>query len=166
MSFGSAVVFWPCHTVSPTARSAQGTSAWIRPWITSKGRRGCLLGFYSLSPLCGLPANIISLALAFSPPPTPSPVTVVCYQADRDELRRRVIQWLEAEIIPDGWFSKGSNYSEVLDKYFKASRACPRGRTTFLGQPCPRGRGCTAWRCCDGGQEGLVCPAVWCGLDK
>ncbi|NXX81462.1 FSTL1 protein, partial [Urocolius indicus] len=46
---------------------------------------------------------------------------VVCYQSDRDELRRRVIQWLEAEIIPDGWFSKGSNYSEVLDKYFKAS---------------------------------------------
>ncbi|NWQ82850.1 FSTL1 protein, partial [Columbina picui] len=51
----------------------------------------------------------------------PSPVTVVCYQSDRDELRRRVIQWLEAEIIPDGWFSKGSNYSEVLDKYFKAN---------------------------------------------
>lgn len=50
--------------------------------------------------------------------------TVVCYQSDRDELRRRVIQWLEAEIIPDGWFSKGSNYSDVLDKYFKASRAC------------------------------------------
>lgn len=50
--------------------------------------------------------------------------TVVCYQSDRDELRRRVIQWLEAEIIPDGWFSKGSNYSEVLDKYFKASIAC------------------------------------------
>lgn len=102
----------------------------------------------------------------FLSPPTPSPVTVVCYQADRDELRRRVIQWLEAEIIPDGWFSKGSNYSEVLDKYFKASRACPRGRTTFLGQPWPRGRGCTGWRCCDGGQEGLVYPAAWCGLDK
>ncbi|NWH74330.1 FSTL1 protein, partial [Piaya cayana] len=47
--------------------------------------------------------------------------SVVCYQSDRDELRRRVIQWLEAEIIPDGWFSKGSNYSEVLDKYFKAN---------------------------------------------
>ncbi|CAI9532830.1 unnamed protein product, partial [Staurois parvus] len=45
--------------------------------------------------------------------------TVVCYQADRDELRRRIIQWLEAEIIPDGWFSKGSNYSEILNKYFK-----------------------------------------------
>lgn len=152
--------------MSPTTRSAQGTSAWIRPWITSKGRQGCLLGFYSLSPLCGLPANIISLALAFSPPATPSPVTVVCYQADRDELRRRVIQWLEAEIIPDGWFSKGSNYSEVLDKYFKASRACLRGWTTFLGQPCPRGRGCAAWRCCDGDQEGLVYPTAWCGLDK
>ncbi|KAM9203553.1 follistatin-related protein 1 isoform 1-T1 [Mergus octosetaceus] len=50
----------------------------------------------------------------------PAASPVVCYQADRDELRRRVIQWLEAEIIPDGWFSKGSNYSEVLDKYFKS----------------------------------------------
>ncbi|NXD72036.1 FSTL1 protein, partial [Eolophus roseicapillus] len=55
----------------------------------------------------------------------PAASPVVCYQSDRDELRRRVIQWLEAEIIPDGWFSKGSNYSEVLDKYFKASRAAP-----------------------------------------
>ncbi|XP_060092286.1 follistatin-related protein 1 [Heteronotia binoei] len=44
---------------------------------------------------------------------------VVCYRADRDELRRHLIQWLEAEIIPDGWFSKGSNYTEILDKYFK-----------------------------------------------
>ncbi|KAF4804930.1 Follistatin-related protein 1 [Turdus rufiventris] len=51
----------------------------------------------------------------------PAASPVVCYQSDRDELRRRVIQWLEAEIIPDGWFSKGSNYSEVLDKYFKAT---------------------------------------------
>ncbi|KAG8130145.1 hypothetical protein E2320_016737 [Naja naja] len=45
---------------------------------------------------------------------------VVCYQTDRDELRRRVIQWLETEIIPDGWFSKGSNYTEILEKYFKS----------------------------------------------
>ncbi|KAK9407819.1 follistatin-related protein 1 [Crotalus adamanteus] len=45
---------------------------------------------------------------------------VVCYQTDRDELRRRVIQWLEAEIVPDGWFSKGSNYTEILEKYFKS----------------------------------------------
>uniref|UniRef100_I3LYN4 Follistatin-related protein 1 n=1 Tax=Ictidomys tridecemlineatus TaxID=43179 RepID=I3LYN4_ICTTR len=50
---------------------------------------------------------------------SPSASPVVCYQANRDELRRRIIQWLEAEIIPDGWFSKGSNYSEILDKYFK-----------------------------------------------
>ncbi|XP_068038041.1 follistatin-related protein 1 [Anomalospiza imberbis] len=50
----------------------------------------------------------------------PAASPVVCYQSDRDELRRRVIQWLEAEIIPDGWFSKGSNYSEILDKYFKS----------------------------------------------
>ncbi|XP_077149743.1 follistatin-related protein 1 isoform X1 [Ranitomeya variabilis] len=45
---------------------------------------------------------------------------VVCYQSDRDELRRRVIQWLQAEIIPDGWFSKGNNYSDILEKYFKS----------------------------------------------
>ncbi|KYO19489.1 hypothetical protein Y1Q_0022110 [Alligator mississippiensis] len=44
---------------------------------------------------------------------------IVCYQSNQDELRHHVIQWLEAEIIPVGWFSKGSNYSEVLDKYFK-----------------------------------------------
>lgn len=31
---------------------------------------------------------------------------VVCYQSNRDELRRRIIQWLEAEIVQDGWFSK------------------------------------------------------------
>ncbi|PKU38212.1 hypothetical protein llap_11482 [Limosa lapponica baueri] len=55
----------------------------------------------------------------------PAASPVVCYQSDRDELRRRVIQWLEAEIIPDGWFSKGSNYSEVLDKYFKANGLIP-----------------------------------------
>ncbi|XP_068127063.1 follistatin-related protein 1 [Hyperolius riggenbachi] len=51
---------------------------------------------------------------------TPAATPVVCYQTDRDDLRRRVIQWLEAEIIPDGWFSKGSNYSEILNKYFKS----------------------------------------------
>lgn len=63
-------------------------------------------------------------------------MTVVCYQSDRDELRRRVIQWLEAEIIPDGWFSKGSNYSEVLDKYFKASRAVLTLETIEYFLPC------------------------------
>ncbi|XP_040477241.1 follistatin-related protein 1 [Ursus maritimus] len=52
-------------------------------------------------------------------PISPSASPVVCYQSNRDELRRRIIQWLEAEIVPDGWFSKGSNYSETLDKYFK-----------------------------------------------
>lgn len=61
--------------------------------------------------------------------PTPAAPTVVCYQANRDELRRRIIQWLEAEIIPDGWFSKGSNYSEILDKYFKVP-------STGVSQPC------------------------------
>lgn len=164
--FGSAVVFWPCHTVSPTARPAQGTSAWIRPWITSKGRRGCLLGFYSLSPLCGLPANIISLALASSPPLTPSPVTVVCYQADRDELRRRVIQWLEAEIIPDGWFSKGSNYSEVLDKYFKASRASSGAGQRFLASRAPGEEAARHGDAAMGARRGWCAPqhgVVWAG---
>ncbi|XP_075704810.1 follistatin-related protein 1-like, partial [Rhinoderma darwinii] len=50
----------------------------------------------------------------------PAASPVVCYQSDRDELRRRVIQWLQTEIIPDGWFSKGNNYSEILEKYFKS----------------------------------------------
>lgn len=44
---------------------------------------------------------------------------VVCYAADRNELRSRVIQWLQTEIVPDGWFAKGSNFSEILLKYFK-----------------------------------------------
>uniref|UniRef100_A0A6I8NRG8 Follistatin-related protein 1 n=1 Tax=Ornithorhynchus anatinus TaxID=9258 RepID=A0A6I8NRG8_ORNAN len=52
-------------------------------------------------------------------PSSPSSSPVVCYQSDRDELRRRIIQWLEAEIVPDGWFSKGNNYSQILDRYFK-----------------------------------------------
>lgn len=44
---------------------------------------------------------------------------VVCYAADRNELRSRVIQWLQTEVVPDGWFVKGSNFSEILLKYFK-----------------------------------------------
>lgn len=67
----------------------------------------------------------MTLGFSSSHPPHISPTlysAVVCYQANRDELRRRIIQWLEAEIIPDGWFSKGSNYSEILDKYFKVIR--------------------------------------------
>lgn len=44
---------------------------------------------------------------------------VVCYAADRNELRSRVIQWLQTEIVPDGWFVKGSNFSDILLKYFK-----------------------------------------------
>lgn len=83
---------------------------------------------------------VVSLSTSFFSPVffysvTPFPITVVCYQSDRDELRRRVIQWLEAEIIPDGWFSKGSNYSEVLDKYFKASRVMPASEQESI--PCP-----------------------------
>lgn len=163
----SGLATW-CHP-QPVRRSAHGTSALICPWIISKGpadcHQDCLLGFYFQSPLCGLPANIVSLALAFSPP-TPSPVTVVCYQSDRDELRRRVIQWLEAEIIPDGWFSKGSNYSEVLDKYFKASRACLRGWRTFLGQPCPPSKRLHSVEMLRWGPEGsgVPCSVVCCGL--
>ncbi|CAG5865691.1 unnamed protein product [Menidia menidia] len=45
---------------------------------------------------------------------------VVCFAADRNELRSRVIQWLQTEVIPDGWFVKGSNFSEILLKYFKS----------------------------------------------
>lgn len=48
-----------------------------------------------------------------------SMLAVVCYAADRNELRSRVIQWLQTEIIPDGWFVKGSNFSDILLKYFK-----------------------------------------------
>lgn len=49
-----------------------------------------------------------------------SPVSaVVCYADNRNELRSRVIQWLQTEIVPDGWFVKGSPISDVLLKYFK-----------------------------------------------
>uniref|UniRef100_A0A8C9TD57 Follistatin-related protein 1 n=1 Tax=Scleropages formosus TaxID=113540 RepID=A0A8C9TD57_SCLFO len=44
---------------------------------------------------------------------------IACYLADRNELRSRIIEWLQAEVVPDGWFSKGSNFSEILLKYFK-----------------------------------------------
>uniref|UniRef100_A0A8C7VQA1 Follistatin-related protein 1 n=1 Tax=Oncorhynchus mykiss TaxID=8022 RepID=A0A8C7VQA1_ONCMY len=44
---------------------------------------------------------------------------VVCYVADRNELRHRVIQWLQTEVVPDGWFVKGSNFTDILLKYFK-----------------------------------------------
>ncbi|CAB1347263.1 unnamed protein product [Coregonus sp. 'balchen'] len=45
---------------------------------------------------------------------------VVCYVADRNELRHRVIQWLQTEVVPDGWFVKGSNFTDILLKYFKS----------------------------------------------
>nr|ABC48671.1 follistatin-like 1 [Danio rerio] len=45
---------------------------------------------------------------------------IVCYLADRNELRSRVIEWLQSEVEPDGWFSKGSNFSDVLLKYFQS----------------------------------------------
>ena len=135
--FGGSVVFGPCHMVSPTARPPFST--WQLCFDLAGGPADChqgwWAGLYFQSSVCALPANFISLVLAISSH-TPSPVTVVCYQSDRDELRRRVIQWLEAEIIPDGWFSKGSNYSEVLDKYFKASRAAPASEAREHFLPC------------------------------
>lgn len=53
---------------------------------------------------------------------TPPPA-VVCYAADRNELRSRVIQWLHTEVVPDGWFVKGSNFSDILLKYFKVGKS-------------------------------------------
>lgn len=58
--------------------------------------------------------------------PTPA---VVCYAADRNELRSRVIQWLQTEVVPDGWFAKGSNFSDIMLKYFKVGDFCPLDRT-------------------------------------
>uniref|UniRef100_A0A672U704 Follistatin like 1 n=1 Tax=Strigops habroptila TaxID=2489341 RepID=A0A672U704_STRHB len=122
-NLGSSVVFWPCHMVSPTAHLLLST--WhlcFDPAVAHlpDGQRACKLpAGWLLFSSRGLLASFTPLIFAFSSA-APSPITVVCYQSDRDELRRRVIQWLEAEIIPDGWFSKGSNYSEVLDKYFKS----------------------------------------------
>lgn len=62
-----------------------------------------------------LTSKIISSELNVDVPPP----AVVCYAADRNELRSRVIQWLQTEVIPDGWFAKGSNFSDILQKYFK-----------------------------------------------
>ncbi|XP_067298741.1 follistatin-related protein 1a [Pseudorasbora parva] len=44
---------------------------------------------------------------------------IVCYLTDRNELRSHVIKWLQSKVEPDGWFSKGSNFSDVLLKYFQ-----------------------------------------------
>lgn len=44
---------------------------------------------------------------------------IVCYVADRNELRSRVLVWLQGEVEPDGWISTGSNFSHILQKYFK-----------------------------------------------
>ncbi len=44
---------------------------------------------------------------------------VVCYLTDRNELRSRVIEWLQSEVEPDGWISRGSNLSDVLLNYFQ-----------------------------------------------
>ncbi|XP_026865968.2 follistatin-related protein 1a [Electrophorus electricus] len=45
---------------------------------------------------------------------------IVCYLDDRNELRRRLIEWLQTEVTPNGWFIKGSNFSNVLLKYFQS----------------------------------------------
>lgn len=63
--------------------------------------------------------------LLFTKPKPPSPA-VVCYAADRNELRSRVIQWLHTEVVPDGWFVKGSNFSDILLKYFKVGTSAPK----------------------------------------
>lgn len=57
------------------------------------------------------------------------PPAVVCYAADRNELRSRVIQWLHTEVVPDGWFVKGSNFSDVLLRYFKVGTSAPSARS-------------------------------------
>uniref|UniRef100_A0AAY4BNM9 Follistatin-related protein 1 n=1 Tax=Denticeps clupeoides TaxID=299321 RepID=A0AAY4BNM9_9TELE len=44
---------------------------------------------------------------------------VVCYVTNRNELRSRIIGWLQTEVVADGWFSKGSNFSDIILKYFK-----------------------------------------------
>lgn len=138
MSF-SGLATW-CHP-QPIHRSAHGTSALIWPWRISKDRGACNLpsglARWFLFPVVSLwsPCQLHFSHPCFFFRYTFS-CTVVCYQSDRDELRRRVIQWLEAEIIPDGWFSKGSNYSEVLDKYFKASRAVPASEAREHFFPC------------------------------
>ena len=62
--------------------------------------------------LCLAQSHPLSLSLSFLSP-------VVCYVADRNELRHRVIQWLQTEVVPDGWFVKGSNFTDILLKYFK-----------------------------------------------
>lgn len=62
--------------------------------------------------------DYVLMLLTYGNDPTPA---VVCYAADRNELRSRVIQWLQTEVVPDGWFAKGSNFSDILLKYFKVS---------------------------------------------
>lgn len=59
---------------------------------------------------------------------------VVCYAADRNELRSRVIQWLQTEVIPDGWFVKGSNFSDILHKYFKVG--CKKDMVSLNAHNC------------------------------
>lgn len=63
---------------------------------------------------------------------------VVCYAADRNELRSRVIQWLQTEIVPDGWFAKGSNFSDILLKYFKVGFSWPLARHSGHASFCSR----------------------------
>ncbi|XP_029567801.1 follistatin-related protein 1 isoform X2 [Salmo trutta] len=81
--------------------------------VTEKGEPSCLC-IESCKPhkrsVCGSNEKKAEHAAA-------SPV--VCYVADRNELRHRVIQWLQTEVVPDGWFVKGSNFTEILVKYFK-----------------------------------------------
>lgn len=76
------------------------------------------------TPMHSIPGALGYLFMLLTSGNIPSPA-VVCYAADRNELRSRVIQWLQTEIIPDGWFVKGSNFSDILLKYFKVGRINP-----------------------------------------
>ncbi|XP_070549405.1 follistatin-related protein 1-like isoform X1 [Ptychodera flava] len=55
---------------------------------------------------------------AYVPTKAPQSKPVVCYQNDRDRLRQKMIDWMVAEEIPDGWFSEGKSYNEVLKSFF------------------------------------------------
>ena len=65
------------------------------------------------------------------------PPAEVGYAADRNELRSRVIQWLQTEVVPDGWFVKGSNFSDTLLKYFKVGFLSLLGCRMIESEPEP-----------------------------
>uniref|UniRef100_A0AAY5EBI3 Follistatin-related protein 1 n=1 Tax=Electrophorus electricus TaxID=8005 RepID=A0AAY5EBI3_ELEEL len=62
----------------------------------------------------------LKIQVAYNGPCEGKTSVVVCYLDDRNELRRRLIEWLQTEVTPNGWFIKGSNFSNVLLKYFQS----------------------------------------------